>query len=239
MILADAMTFIEGLPKIETSQEVGASFMRFAAPYGFVAVACGGGHYTPTGLDYQFFFNTWPAEWLAYYQANDYVRHDIAPLLGRLTARPFTWRDILVSREFTEKQLEFHAWLSDLGIADGFIVPVHYPGGDFGLTVIVTDKIIENIEVRLALHMAAAYAHHRCRNIGSDGTAATAVKSPLTARELDCLRWVLKGKSDTDIGIILNISHTTVHFHIERVKKKLGVKTRTQAASLVVTLGYI
>jgi DNA-binding CsgD family transcriptional regulator len=233
------MAFIEGLPKIETSQEVGVSFMRLFAPYGFIAVACGGGYYTPTGLTYQFFFNTWPAEWLAHYQANDYVRHDVAPLLGRLTARPFSWRDVLAGREFTEKQGEFHGWLSNIGIVDGLVVPIHYPGGDFGLTVIVSDHFIDSIEVRLALHMAAAHAHQHCRNIGSGVTEASSVKSPLTARELECLRWVLQGKSDTDIGTILDISHTTVHFHIERVKRKLGVKTRTQAASLVVTLGYL
>jgi DNA-binding CsgD family transcriptional regulator len=40
-------------------------------------------------------------------------------------------------------------------------------------------------------------------------------------------------------GHILGISHTTVHFHIERVKIKLGVKTRTQAAAIIVTLGYL
>jgi len=49
----------------------------------------------------------------------------------------------------------------------------------------------------------------------------------------------LQGKSDTDIEEILGISRTTVHFHIERVKKKLGVKTRTQAAAMIVTLGYL
>jgi DNA-binding CsgD family transcriptional regulator len=50
---------------------------------------------------------------------------------------------------------------------------------------------------------------------------------------------VLDGKSDTDISAILGISHTTVHFHVERAKKKLGVRTRTQAAATVVTLGYL
>ncbi len=50
---------------------------------------------------------------------------------------------------------------------------------------------------------------------------------------------VPNGKSDTDIGKILGISHTTAHFHIERIKKKLGVRTRTQAAAMVMTLGYL
>jgi len=49
----------------------------------------------------------------------------------------------------------------------------------------------------------------------------------------------LQGKSDTDIAEIIGISRTTVHFHIERAKKKLGVKTRTQAAAMIVTLGYL
>jgi len=50
---------------------------------------------------------------------------------------------------------------------------------------------------------------------------------------------VLKGKSDTDIGEILGISHTTVHFHVERAKKKMSVKTRAQAATVAVSLGYL
>jgi regulatory LuxR family protein len=47
------------------------------------------------------------------------------------------------------------------------------------------------------------------------------------------------GKSDTDIRTILGISHATAHFHTERAKKKLAVKTRTQAAATVVALGYL
>jgi DNA-binding CsgD family transcriptional regulator len=70
-------------------------------------------------------------------------------------------------------------------------------------------------------------------------TEASSVKAPLIPRELECLRCVLQGKSDTDIAKILGISHTTVHFHIEQAKKKLGVKTRTQAAAMIVTLGYL
>lgn len=40
-----------------------------------------------------------------------------------------------------------------------------------------------------------------------------------------------------NIGKILDISPTTMHFHIER-GKKLGVRTRTQAAATVVSRVY-
>jgi DNA-binding CsgD family transcriptional regulator len=88
------------------------------------------------------------------------------------------------------------------------------------------------------LQMASMFAHQRCRELGGRSGASSA-PTLLTGRELECLRWVLNGKSDTDISKILGISHTTVHFHIERAKKKLGVRTRTQAAATVMTLGYL
>ena len=69
--------------------------------------------------------------------------------------------------------------------------------------------------------------------------SGSAVSGAVSPREADCMRWVLKGKSDTEIGLILEISHTTVKFHIERVKKKLDVKTRTQAVATLVSLGYL
>src|ERR1700730_11774734 len=62
------------------------------------------------------------------------------------------------------------------------------------------------------------YTYHRCQALGGF-TEASSVKAPLSPRELECLKWVLDGKSDTDIGEILGISPNTVHFHVERVKK--------------------
>ena len=117
-------------------------------------------------------------------------------------------------------------------------MPIHLPGGDVGLCLSVATHVIEDTEERLALHLASLYAYHRCQAL-SGLTEASSVKAPLSPRELDCLKWVLDGKSDTDIGKILGISHTTVHFHVEHVKKKLGVRTRTQAAAMVMTLGYL
>ena len=144
----------------------------------------------------------------------------------------------MLGKEQSQAQIDFNKWVASLGIVDGFAVPIHYPGGDFAQCVSVADHPIENPNERLALHTASLYAHQRCRMLGGL-TEASSVKSPLTPREIECLRWVLQGKSDTDIAKILGISHTTVHFHIERVKKKLGVKTRTQAAAMIVTLGYL
>ena len=54
----------------------------------------------------------------------------------------------------------------------------------------------------------------------------------LTGREAEALYWVVQGKTNRDIGDILGTSPRTVHKHLEHVFEKLGVETRTAAASL-------
>jgi ATP/maltotriose-dependent transcriptional regulator MalT len=41
----------------------------------------------------------------------------------------------------------------------------------------------------------------------------------LSARELECLRWVAAGKTDREIGMILSISATTAKFHVNRARE--------------------
>lgn len=238
MKLADALCLIEELQTCTSSQEVGVAFASAIAPHGYTMVSCGGYRETPSGRLWDFFFNTWPAEWLLEYQERDYVRHDMVPAMARLSATPFTWAELLRDHEQTQQQIAFHNRIRDLGVIDGYAVPIHLPGGDVGLCVSVSTHVIDDAEERLALHMASLYAHERCRALGGS-IEASSVKNPLSPRELECLKWVLDGKSDTDIGAILGISPSTAHFHIERVKKKLGVRTRTQAAAMVMTLGYL
>lgn len=83
MKLADSLLLIEKLGECASSQEVGGVFANAIAPHGFTMVSCGGSRETPSGRVWEFFFNTWPPEFLLEYQSNDYVRHDILPAAAR------------------------------------------------------------------------------------------------------------------------------------------------------------
>jgi DNA-binding NarL/FixJ family response regulator len=61
----------------------------------------------------------------------------------------------------------------------------------------------------------------------------------LTDREIEALTWVARGKSSTDISVLMNVSERTVNFHINNVIRKLGVATRVQAAIRCALLGLI
>ncbi len=53
----------------------------------------------------------------------------------------------------------------------------------------------------------------------------------LTGREKEIVSWVRQGKTNYEIGRILDISEFTVKNHLQRVFKKLGVFNRTQAVT--------
>ncbi|HEX3139935.1 MAG TPA: response regulator transcription factor [Rhizobacter sp.] len=61
---------------------------------------------------------------------------------------------------------------------------------------------------------------------------AMSLSMKLTAREAEVLYWVVKGKTNRDIGEILGSSPATAKKHLERVYVKLGVETRTAAAGV-------
>jgi CheY-like chemotaxis protein/DNA-binding CsgD family transcriptional regulator len=61
---------------------------------------------------------------------------------------------------------------------------------------------------------------------------AMSLSFKLTAKEAEVLYWVVKGKTNKDIGDILGSSPMTVKKHLERVFIKLGVETRTAAAGM-------
>lgn len=61
----------------------------------------------------------------------------------------------------------------------------------------------------------------------------------LSRRETECLEWVSRGKSSSDIGAILGLSPRTVDSYLEKVCAKLRVRTRIEAVAYAVRTGLI
>ena len=53
----------------------------------------------------------------------------------------------------------------------------------------------------------------------------------LTDRERGSLGWVAEGKSDWEIAMILGLAESTVRFHVDNARKKLGAVNRAQAVA--------
>ncbi len=61
----------------------------------------------------------------------------------------------------------------------------------------------------------------------------------LSTREVEVLRMVAKGLGNKEIASALNIAEVTVKLHVSHVLEKLGVKDRTQAATVALQRGII
>jgi transcriptional regulator EpsA len=58
----------------------------------------------------------------------------------------------------------------------------------------------------------------------------------ITAREQEILKWIYLGKSNFEIGAILNISPLTVKNHVQKILRKLNVVNRAQAVGKALEL---
>jgi DNA-binding response OmpR family regulator/DNA-binding CsgD family transcriptional regulator len=69
-----------------------------------------------------------------------------------------------------------------------------------------------------------------------DGASERLASAALTPRETEVLSWLAKGKTNRDSADILGMSPRTVNKHLEHIFEKLGVETRTAAASIASSL---
>ncbi|MBZ9781799.1 LuxR C-terminal-related transcriptional regulator [Pseudomonas sp. REP124] len=60
-----------------------------------------------------------------------------------------------------------------------------------------------------------------------------------TDRERQILQWSAEGKSSAEVGIILDICPDTVNFHLNNIKRKLGVSNKTSAVAYAVAMGLV
>ena len=119
-----------------------------------------------------------------------------------------------------------------LGIDKGISIPVHGPSDDFAVLVLHQRKneaCLENYQNNIGIFFALAhYYYHAVKNV-LDLSQPLPVHYHISLREQQCLYFTAKEFLARDVAKKLNISERTVHFHMQNINKKLGVKNKFQA----------
>jgi len=175
-----------------------------------------------------------PADWKTEYSKNRYYDHDPTLLYALGNLMPERWSNIIRRFDMTTKQHKIIGDGREAGLCDGVIIPVHGPSGEFAVLSLShseTDaQARQNVELdETVLHMFALRFHNTVRGRQDAGTAD--LPASLTSREIDVLFWTAEGKSSWDISQILGISESTVNFHINSAKRKLGVYSKPHAVA--------
>lgn len=123
------------------------------------------------------------------------------------------------------------------GIRDGLVVAIRIEGKLEGIVMVGGNRPDLGPVLRSALHLFAHGAMEQ--TIALESAPAFKSAGLLSPREIECLRWAAAGKTDAEIGALLNISARTARFHFENAKKKLGVATRVQAVTEALRINAI
>ena len=180
------------------------------------------------GSGEMFFAHNYPSAWEERYVERDYFRHD--PAL-RTTAgdRPLLrWHEAGRCDVFEEA--------SEFGAASGLTMAVGSPGVQ-GHASFASELGRIDPEKELACHFLSFYVCSAAMRV-ADYVASDAEKS-LTARELECLRWVCEGKTSWEVSRILCVAERTVLFHLSNTQRKLGTSNRHHSVAKAVVLGLL
>ena len=118
-----------------------------------------------------------------------------------------------------------------------FSVPLRPLAGEIALFCVSTrlssdEWVAQRSLLTREFQVLGNYFHqHILRIYGNDADNDILV----TARELDCLKWMAAGKTAWEASVILGISERTVRFHLNAAREKLNCITTTQAVAKAVS----
>lgn len=127
--------------------------------------------------------------------------------------------DDWLKNDLSQQLLNWFQYQPDIGHSLELITP------DYPLNVRMVEQSNDN-EVLLKLLDGKA----------PSGAFKLKASLPLTERESDVLYWIANGKTNREIGKILEMSPRTANKHLEQIFKKLEVDNRTSAAAIAIRL---
>ena len=227
------LRYAQDISRSSTPVELGASFRRIADQFEFerFGIMCVSGG-VPVGR-----VHDCPTQHVNTYIAEG--QRDPVMSYLRDHSLPLVWgRDDYVNSNCVERwdrQAEF-------GYASGIAVAAHLSGDRhvaIGFDSCRPDRRTEKQTERLLADfmLVSVYALDAALNILHKQPEPT--DSPLTARERECLKWTIDGKTAWEIGKILSISERTAAQHLGTATRKADAATKHQAARKAERLGWL
>lgn len=192
-------------------------------------------------LENAFLRSNYSASWRATYDAEKLAYIDPTVVHCLKSTIPLIWEPKTFK---LPEQKHLYEEACSYGIRSGITYPIHGPNGEFGVISFVSDALSDKKFQRDLDHSLANLALIRDYVFESSlkfvkKTDPSESDIRLTLRELECLKWIMAGKSSWEISMILRCSEATVNFHISNIRIKFNVNTRQQAVVKAIRLGLI
>jgi LuxR family transcriptional regulator/LuxR family quorum-sensing system transcriptional regulator CciR len=199
-------------------------------------------HYPPVGAhDYDGQIRVgeygYPEEWRkAYLRDRLYLSDPLARRAVNFT-RPYFWTEIPNLPNLTPEERQYIERVSSRSLGEGLGIPLFGPAGRNGYAALGFGRFKrpppdEVLELQAAAQMGhLAYCRLLLRDLPNGTT--------LSAREREILRWVARGRTNSQIADVLQLSRNTVETYMRRCFDKLDVNDRVSAALRGIALGMV
>lgn len=214
--------------------------------HGFDAFSMCAGTSEDPDVEHNFFICDYGPGFIEEYIGRNWLQMDSSLSRAGKTCQPFNYvahinscpsnASIKWQRMMARAQNVHHAWL----------IPLNIVGATRGVTCYMRGKGPEYsdrfMQTKPEIQLLSCELMGRLEelNSGKQNPAREDNSAPdLSAREIDCLHWVARGKSNSEIGVIFEISQNTVRFHLKNAFTKLGVNSRSSAVIVAIREGMI
>lgn len=235
------LTDFEQVIRATSLDTLGREVRRVAHQLGFEHFLYGVRYVPPEGDACQFILSGYPTAWMARYQEAGYA--EIDPIVAHTYrhSTPLIWQEAMFD---TAQRKVFMEESQAHGLGTGLSVPVRGASSEIaGFSLSnperAQDAIIHSVHLAGTLYVLSSYMHETIRRLVFAPPQDEAEAPLLTPRELECLRWWAGGKMAVQIADIMNISLAGVYFHMQNLKRKLGVRSKHQAIARAILLGMV
>ncbi|HEX4409215.1 MAG TPA: LuxR family transcriptional regulator [Xanthobacteraceae bacterium] len=232
-----ALDFVDAANVSESPDSVMSLFGSFIGEVGYDSYVMVTLPDNKTVFERRVIVNGWKSEWTGIYtreKLQDYdpvARHSVRML------DPYYWNEAPLDTRNRALSQSVMQRARDFGMHEGLCVPIHSELG-LGAAISIAGRQPDTSRaVKAALHLIALYTHNRVRVL----LRPPAPQRPalLSGREREVLQWVAAGKTNQEVGMILNITERTVRFHLETIAHKLETVNRMTSVARAVALGEI
>ena len=170
--------------------------------------------------------HNYPEAWEHWFDTEGLGVSDPIHRASHVTAYGFRWAAVQGLITLSKRDRHVLAEAHEHGIGDGFTVPGNVPGETLGSCSFACRAGEDIAEDRIPLaQLAGQLLFETGRRL--------AVRRPLpdppalTDRQVECIMWVGRGKTDWEIAQILGVSHTTVIEHLRNARERYDAPTRS------------
>lgn len=180
----------------------------------------------------------YPEDWMKHYFEKGYDRLDPVITYCQNKMDTFTWAEIPQRLRITRMQAQCLNMGIEAGLYNGICTPLWGPNQFAGIGLASKEKVDA---LDCSLDLITAYCNHfyiAFQRINRK-TERPEHNIYLTRREHEVLLWAAVGKTDGEIGTILNLSEDTVDYNFRNIFRKLNANNRTLATSKALSYGLI